>query len=170
MEEESKHFVDLTTNAQDVLATLGSTPILFKNLTNFTTTEFADLASIVVPIIISHARSIGETPIVSRRPSKLSLEQHLFNFVFLFKHYNFTKYDFHVEMAKSLVCTNDVLFISSYIDLHLWIKYVGLQPRRELHKGPIYKSCHNASNSLMGNLGEIQVTGLGSMVAKKSML
>jgi hypothetical protein len=32
-------------------------------MTNFTTTKFEDLASIVLPTIISHAESIGETPI-----------------------------------------------------------------------------------------------------------
>jgi hypothetical protein len=81
MEEGSGHFVDLTTNVRDVLTTLRSTPILFKNLNNFTTAEFMDLASIVVPTIISHAWSIGETPIISKRPPKLSLEQCLLNFV-----------------------------------------------------------------------------------------
>jgi hypothetical protein len=54
MEEGSEHFVDLTTNVRDVLATLGSSLALFKNLTNFTTIEFVDLASIVIPTIISY--------------------------------------------------------------------------------------------------------------------
>jgi len=56
MEEGGGHYVDPTISVQlDVLTTLQSTPTLFKNLTNFTTTKFEDLTSIVVPTIISHA-------------------------------------------------------------------------------------------------------------------
>jgi hypothetical protein len=93
MEEGGGHFVDPTNSVQDVLITLQSTPTLFKNLTNFTTINFEDLASIMAPSIISHAQSTSETPIVSRRPSKLSLEQWFLNFVFFFKHDNVTTYD-----------------------------------------------------------------------------
>jgi hypothetical protein len=63
MEEGGEHFVDPTTGVWDVLTTLQSTPTLFKNLINFVAIEFEDLASIVVPTIISHARSTSETPI-----------------------------------------------------------------------------------------------------------
>jgi hypothetical protein len=51
MEEQSGHYVDPTNGVREVLATLRSTPTLFKNLTDFTTTKFEDLASIVVPTI-----------------------------------------------------------------------------------------------------------------------
>jgi hypothetical protein len=55
MEEGGGHSVDPTIGVQDVLTTLQSTPTLFKNPTNFTTTKFEDLTSIMVPTIISHA-------------------------------------------------------------------------------------------------------------------
>jgi hypothetical protein len=45
MEEGVGPFVDPTNGVCDVLATLQSTPTLFKNLTNFTAIEFEDLAS-----------------------------------------------------------------------------------------------------------------------------
>jgi hypothetical protein len=43
MEEGGGHYVDPTIGVQDVLTTLQSTPTLFKNSTNFTTTKFEDL-------------------------------------------------------------------------------------------------------------------------------
>jgi hypothetical protein len=51
MEEGNGHSMDPTNGVRNVLATLQSTPTLFKHLTNFTTTKFEDLASIVVPTI-----------------------------------------------------------------------------------------------------------------------
>jgi hypothetical protein len=36
------------------------------------------------------------------------------------------------------------------IILHLWMKFVGLQPMKKLHQGRICKSCQDALNSLMG--------------------
>jgi hypothetical protein len=119
MEEGGGHFVDPTNSVQDVLITLQSTPTLFKNQTNFIATDLEDLASIMAPTIISHAQFTGETPIVSRRPSKLSLEQQFLNFVFFFKHDNVTTYDFFMwNWAKSSMCT-DVFFISSCINFTL---------------------------------------------------
>ncbi len=96
-----------------MLTTLQSTLALFKNLINFIAIEFEDLASIAVPIVISHARSTSKTLIVFGKPSKFSLEQRLLNFVFFLQHDNVTKYDYLMwDWAKNLVC-DDVIFISS---------------------------------------------------------
>jgi hypothetical protein len=60
--------------------------------------------------------------------------------------------------------------------LHLWMKFVGLHPMKELHYGPIYKNWQDASNALMGpylksfNLGGMQVVRLGSIATKTFML
>jgi hypothetical protein len=103
MEEEARNSVDPTIGVWNVLTTPWSTPALFKNLTNFNATKFEDLASIVVPTIIFHAWSIGKTPIVSGRRSKLNPKQHFLNFVFFLKHDNVTKYNyFHVELGQKL--------------------------------------------------------------------
>jgi hypothetical protein len=39
----------------DVLATMCTTPSLFKTLTNFTLGEFEELATLMIPTIVSHA-------------------------------------------------------------------------------------------------------------------
>ncbi len=55
IEEGGGHYVDPTNGVRDVLTTLRSTPTLFKNVANLIAIKFEDLASIVVPTIISHA-------------------------------------------------------------------------------------------------------------------
>jgi hypothetical protein len=44
------------------------------------------------------------------------------------------------------------MFISSHLALilHLWMRFVGLQPMKELHQGPICRSYKDALGSLMG--------------------
>lgn len=56
--------IDHTISVRDVLATMWIIPILFKILTNFTLPEFEELAVVVVPIIKSHVRSIGDAHII----------------------------------------------------------------------------------------------------------
>jgi hypothetical protein len=68
-------------------------PSLFKSLTNLSLTKFEKLVQLVVPNIIGHGRSIGESHHIFGQPSKFTPKQHLFNFIFYMKHNNITKYD-----------------------------------------------------------------------------
>jgi hypothetical protein len=52
--------------------TMRATPSLFKSFTDFTWGEFEELSQLVVPTIISHARSIGESHHIYGQPSKLA--------------------------------------------------------------------------------------------------
>jgi hypothetical protein len=45
---------------------------LFKSLTNFSLIEFKELALLVVPTIIGHAKSTKELHHIFERPSKLT--------------------------------------------------------------------------------------------------
>jgi hypothetical protein len=68
-------------------------PSLFKSLTNFSLTGFEELAQLVVPTIIGHAKSTKEPHHISKWLSKLTLEQRMFNFILYMTHDNVTKYD-----------------------------------------------------------------------------
>jgi hypothetical protein len=70
-------------------ATLG----LFKLLTNLILGKFEELAQLMVPTIISHARSIGEPHHIIGRLSKLALKLRLFDFILFMKHEYVTIYD-----------------------------------------------------------------------------
>ncbi len=72
LEEGGGQFVDPNIGVWDVLATMQTMPSLFKSFTNFSLTEFKELAQLVVPTIIGHVRSIGEPHHIYGRPSKLT--------------------------------------------------------------------------------------------------
>jgi hypothetical protein len=80
LEEGGEQYMDLNIGMQNVLMTMWATPCLFKSLTNFNLTKFEELTQLVVPIIIGHARSTKETHHIYGQPSKLTLEQCLFNY------------------------------------------------------------------------------------------
>jgi hypothetical protein len=116
LEEGGGQFVDPNIDVQNVSMTMQATPCLFKSLTNFNLTEFEELAQLVVPTIIGHVRSIGEPHHISKQLSKLTLEQHLFNFKLYVKHDNVTKYDaFLWNWSKSAI-NDDGIFIASCIN------------------------------------------------------
>jgi hypothetical protein len=56
MEEDNGQSMDLAISVYNVLVTLQATPTLFKNFINFIAIKFEELASLVVPIIISHTK------------------------------------------------------------------------------------------------------------------
>jgi hypothetical protein len=56
MEEGNGQSMDLPISVYNVLATMQTTPTLFKNFINFTTIKFEELESLVVHIIISHTK------------------------------------------------------------------------------------------------------------------
>jgi hypothetical protein len=60
LDEKSGQSINPNVGLQDILATMRATLSLFKSFTNFTLGEFEKLAQLVVPTIISHARSIGK--------------------------------------------------------------------------------------------------------------
>jgi hypothetical protein len=60
LEEGTCHLVDLGVGVRDVLATMWTTPRLFKTLTNFTLAKFDELALLVAPTIMRHAWSTSE--------------------------------------------------------------------------------------------------------------
>ncbi len=81
LEEGGEQSMDLNVGVKNVLMTMWAMPCLFKSLTNFNLIDFEELAQLVVPIIIGHARSTKETHHISGQPSKLTMEQRLFNYV-----------------------------------------------------------------------------------------
>jgi hypothetical protein len=89
-----------------------ATTCLFKCLTKFTLGEFEELVQLVVPTIISHARSTREPHHTIGRPSKLALKQHLFSFILFMKRDNVTKYDaFMWNWNKSAINDNDIFIV-----------------------------------------------------------
>jgi len=89
---------------------------LFKTLTDFTLSEFEELAKVVVVTIIGHVRSIREAHCTSNQPSKLTLEQCLLNFILYMKHDNITKYDAFMWNWSKNVINDDDMFIASCIN------------------------------------------------------
>ena len=71
---------------RDVLGSMMATPGLFKILTNFSIHEFAKLCNLVCSTIVAHAQSMGTIHVLSRHPSKVSLEQRLLGFLLYMKH------------------------------------------------------------------------------------
>ena len=63
-----------------------STLSLFKVLINFSIPEFVELCQLICATIIAHTRSMCAICVLSRCPSKLSLEQGLFGFLLYLKH------------------------------------------------------------------------------------
>ncbi len=112
--------MDLNIGVRNVLTTLWATPCLFKSLTNFNSTEFEELAQLVVPTIIGHARSTKETHHISRQLSKLTLEQRLFNFILYIKHDNVTKYDAFLWNQNKSAINDDGIFIASCINFAIF--------------------------------------------------
>lgn len=114
-----QYTVDPLVGVKDYLATLRAAPWMFKVLTNFTMSEFDQLASLVVPTIKNHARSTGLRHGVGGRPSKLSPEQRLLNFIIFMKHDNAVRYDaFRWNWNPGSMC-DDALFIASCINVSI---------------------------------------------------
>jgi hypothetical protein len=60
LEEGGGQSMDLNICVRNILTTMRAMPSLFTSLTNFNLTEFEELAQLVVPTIINHARSTEE--------------------------------------------------------------------------------------------------------------
>jgi len=94
-----------------------TTPSLFKTLTNFTLQKFEELVALVVPTIDTHVQSTNDAHIVCGRPTKLTLEQQLLQFILYMKHDNVVMFDaFMWNWSKSNVwndaispCINEAL-------------------------------------------------------------
>jgi hypothetical protein len=70
----------------------------------------------VLSTIIAHVRSIEVPHHIFERPSKLTLEQCLLNFILYIKHNNVTKYDAFLWKWKKIAINDDGIFISSCIN------------------------------------------------------
>ncbi len=92
--------VDHTIGVWDVLATMWTTPSLFKTLTNFTLQKFEELVALVVPTIDTHVQSTNDAHIVCGRPTKLTLEQQLLQFILYMKHDNAVMFCIYVELEQ----------------------------------------------------------------------
>jgi hypothetical protein len=128
------HTVNREEGVRDVLASMRTTPTLFKGNTNFTLPEFDELCALVTPFIVDNARSTGEGHISRGRPMKLSPEQRLLNFILYLKHDNITLFDTYLwNYSKSAVC-DDTIFIASCINeaLRDEIKWPSEEERVEL--------------------------------------
>ena len=66
--------VNLHEGVREVLGSMISILGLFKVLTNFSIPKFVELCQLVCAIIVAHAQSMDVVCVLSRRPSKLSLE------------------------------------------------------------------------------------------------
>jgi hypothetical protein len=74
LNEKNGQLGNLDVSLQDILTTMHATLGLFKFLTNLILGKFEKLAQLVVPTIISHARSIGEPHCIIGQSSKLALK------------------------------------------------------------------------------------------------
>jgi len=116
LDEESGQSINPNVGVRDILTTMWATPCLFKSLTNFTLGKFEELAQLVVPTIITHARSTWEPHYTVGRPSKLAPKQRLLHSILLVKHDNVIKYDaFMWNWSKSAI-NDDTIFIASCIN------------------------------------------------------
>jgi hypothetical protein len=70
----------------------------------------------MAPTIIGHVRSTREPHHISRRPSKLILEECLFNFILYIKHSNVTKYHAFLWKWKKITINDDGIFIAFCIN------------------------------------------------------
>ncbi len=113
------------------LKTMWATRGLFKSLSNFTLGEFEELLQLVVPTIISHARSIRESHRIYGRPSKLAPKQHLFSFILFMKYDNVTKFDAFIWNWNNNAIIDDGIFIPSFINFtianKIWCPYIEKQ-------------------------------------------
>jgi hypothetical protein len=91
MQDQSK--VNNAEPVCDVLATMRSTPPLFKSLKNLTIEEFDELAALICPTLAANARTTEEAYVKQGRPFKLTPEQRLLNFIMYMQHDNITIYD-----------------------------------------------------------------------------
>jgi len=60
LDEESGQSINPDVGVWDILMTMWATPGLFKSFNNFNLREFEELTQLMVPTIISHARSTWE--------------------------------------------------------------------------------------------------------------
>jgi hypothetical protein len=90
LEEKGKQLIKPNISVQDIMVTMWTMVSLFKTFINFLLEELEELVQLV---IINHASSKREQYHIFKQPSKLSLEQHLLNFILYMKHGNVTKYD-----------------------------------------------------------------------------
>ncbi len=93
LDEKNGQSINPNVGVLDILTTMRATLGLFKSLINFTLGKFEELAQLVVPTIISHARSTWEPHCTVGQPSKLAPKQRLLHFILLMKHDNVIKYD-----------------------------------------------------------------------------
>lgn len=101
---------------QDLLYRLRCSPSQFKEIMNFHLDEFLQLSGKVVPVIEGHARSTGVRHVLTGRPSKLSREQHLLNFLLYMKHDNIIYFDAMLwNWSRSSLC-DDAIFVASYVN------------------------------------------------------
>ncbi len=118
MEAGGGHFVDPTNGVWDVLATLQSTPTLFKSFTNFIIIECHKIWGLGIHYGVYHhlpCTIYKWDPYCFWEITKAKPWATPSKLCFFLKHDNVTKYgSFMWNWAKSLVC-DDVLFISSCI-------------------------------------------------------
>ena len=134
LEEAGQESVNPNEGIRDVLGSMMSTPALFKVLTNFSISEFAELCQFVCPIIVDHVRSTGVVCILSRRLSKRSPEQRLLCFLLYMKHDPITALpSFLWNWSKSSVISDQV-FIASCVSWALRdeIKWPDVKERQAL--------------------------------------
>jgi hypothetical protein len=69
-----------------------------------------------MPTIMAHVRTTDEAHIVPRWSIKLTLKQHLFQFILYMKHDNVIMYDAIMWNWNKFVICDDVVFIASSIN------------------------------------------------------
>jgi hypothetical protein len=62
----AEQFIDQNVSVYNVFTIMQATPSLFKTLTSFSLLEFDELATLVVPTIPAHVKSMGKACIVAR--------------------------------------------------------------------------------------------------------
>lgn len=108
-------FVNPSIPIHDVLSRLVANPTKFRDLTNFTIDEYVELCNVVVPTIQGNARSIGIKHVISGRPSKLSRELRLLNFIIYMKH-NTIYFDSMLWNWSRLALCDDAIFVASCVN------------------------------------------------------
>ena len=92
--EESGQSVNPNVGVMNVFNHMREVSTLFKVLTNFEVPNFDEFASLVCPTICDNARSTTCESIMSGKPMKLTLEQHLLDFIMYLKHNNVISNEF----------------------------------------------------------------------------
>lgn len=103
----------------DLLSRLATNPMQFRDMTNFTVEEFMDLQARVIPVIEGNARSTGVRHIVSGRPSKLTPQQRLLNFLLYMKHDNIIYMDSMLWNWSRSAIYDDAIFVASCVNAAL---------------------------------------------------